>query len=131
MEQKFIAVHTVQMMVKGEPTAIAPSFPLTLSDEKQINQLMTAGAIRKPEENEMRLFKEGIPSGTADQTQNPDLGAVTDLGKLKKAELLKLAAGEQIAVDETATNAALVKSIEDARKARAEAETPDTTDGLV
>ena len=124
-KQKFIAVHQIQLIVDGEYTTIQPTYPLQLEDEKQINQLMTAGAIRKPEENEMRLFKEGTVTASTDQTKKPDGKAVTgkELGKMTKAELIALAASEQIAVDETATNPVLVKSIEDGRKAKADADT--------
>lgn len=125
-QKRFIAVHAVQLIVDGELATVKPSFPLTLEDDKQINHLMTAGAIREPEENELRLFKDDTLSGSSKSELKPAAGAV-DISKLTKAQLIELAAAEQIEVDPNAKNAELVKAIEDGRKAKADAE----TDGLV
>jgi len=113
--KKLIAIHLVQFAMAGKMVEVLAGQPLVLEDEKQIEHLFNAGAVRDATTKEVeKLFN--------DETPKPDgkpLGISADLTELTKADLVALAAEKGVVVGEKSTKADLVKAIEGKTEAAA------------
>lgn len=105
--KKLIAVNAIQFAVAGVLTEVKAGGPLVLSDEKQINHLFTAQAVREPTDAELKtLFTEDTV-----QSDGKPVDSAPDLSKLTKAQLLEHGEKLGIQLDQSATKPELVAEI--------------------
>lgn len=113
---KLIAIHALHLAsaVKGQIEVIEPGQAFEAREDELFLAEGEVGAARKAtsKDDAAKLVKR---AGAAEAAA---AAKAEDISKLTKAELIALAASEQIAIDDKATNAVIIKTIEDARAAK-------------
>ncbi|MDX0622909.1 hypothetical protein GOD54_23705 [Sinorhizobium medicae] len=113
---KLIAIHALHLAsaVKGQIEVIEPGQAFDAREDEMYLTEDRVGAARKAtsDDGAAKFIKR---AGAAEAAA---AAKAEDLSKLTKAELVALAAAEQISIDEKATNAVIVKAIEDARASK-------------
>lgn len=113
---KFIAVHLLHLAsaVTGKTDVINPGELFEAAAHDDVDRLKAVGAIRAPgdaDQNAVIAVRAGVEA--SDDTVDDDLT------KLKKADLVTLAAEEGIEIDATATKDVIIAAIEAGRAAKA------------
>lgn len=113
---KLIAIHALHLAgaVKGTVDVINPGEGFEAREDELYLASEAVGAARKATSADKDAVFVGRSGGKAVSAP----AAAEDISKLKKADLIALAAAEEIEIDETATNAVIIKAIEDARAAK-------------
>lgn len=125
MSKKMMAVHALQLgaLVSGKHVVdqIAPGQAFLATDD-EIKTLLHTGAIREPGEADKGIESVTRTSAAAalSQTNPGSTGKDVDISKLNKEKLIAIANAEGAQFEEGATNAELVKAIEDHRKSTAD-----------
>lgn len=116
---KLIAIHALHLAgaVKGTVDVINPGEGFEAREDELYLTEEHVGAARKATSADKDAVFVGRSGGTGASKAAP-AAAPEDLTKLKKADLIALAAAEEIVIDETATNAVIIKAIEDGRAAK-------------
>lgn len=115
---KLIAIHALHLAsaVAGKVDAIEPGQAFIARDEELY--LNDHGATR-PYTAEDKGAKLAVRAGVSEDGGIAAAGS-EDLSKLTKAQLIALAAAEEIAIDDKATNAVIIETIVAGRKAKDE-----------
>lgn len=112
---KLVAVHNI---VFSEADNIQPKhvFVATAEEAEFLKSRDAAVAFNADVHKGLPEFVR--PGATASKAETNEDGLPKVAANMKKADLIAIAKAEEIEVDESASNAALVKAIEDGRKAK-------------
>ena len=113
---KLIAIHALHLAgaTAGTVDVINPGEGFDAREDELYLADPGVGAARKATADD----KNAVFVGRSGAAGSGLAAASEDISKLKKADLIALAAAEEIQIDESATNAVIVKAIEDARAAK-------------
>ena len=117
---KFIAIHQLHLAsaVKGVTDVINPREQFESIETDGVDRLKEIGAIRKATEADSGAVKAVRASAKGNTAPAAPVSTETDLTKMTKAQLLDVAKAEELEVDGSATNAVIIKAIEDGRAAK-------------
>lgn len=105
--KKLIALHAIQFAVAGVMTEVQAGGPLVLTDEMQINHLMTAQAVREPTDAELKkLFNDDTV-----KSDGKPVDLSPDLAKMSKAQLITHGETLGIQLDQSSTKPELIAEI--------------------
>lgn len=118
---KLVAIHQLHLAgaAKGTVEVIEPG-QVFVAREDELT-LTNGGIHAAAREYNAETDKALKVFARSDASAVAEAGGQVDLKTLKKAELIALAKAEGIEIDEAATNAVLIKTIEYARAAKEEA----------
>lgn len=123
---KLIAVHLLHLAgANGTVDVIEPGQSFIATDADNVERLIRLEAVRgvtEADKHATHIERSGKVVATQGKA-NLDKGdgdKAEDLSKLTKAKLLAIAKDESVTVDESATNADIVKAIEAARAAESD-----------
>lgn len=115
---KLIAIHALHLAsaVAGQVEEIAPGQAFVArEDELYLNERGATRLATSADKGATLVTRAGATAAVA----APAAGS-EDLSKFTKAQLVALAAAEEIAIDDKATNAVIIEVIEAGRKAKDE-----------
>lgn len=114
---KLIAIHSLHLAaaVAGQVDLVAPGQAFIAREDELYLAKGDNGAARLATEEDKGAKLAVRLGASAASADVPD-----DISKLNKAQLIALAAAEEIAIDETATNKVIVETIVAGRKAKDE-----------
>lgn len=119
---KLVAIHLLHLAgaTKGSVEVIEPGQVFTArEDELTLTKGGIHAAAREYDAENDKGRKVFVRAGATASTGAPAAGS-EDLSKLTKAQLVALAASEEIAIDDKATNAVIIDTIVAGRKAKDE-----------